>query len=225
MTKAQKKFLIGFGLVLALWHSMHLPFVQHAFLQFLAVGEVPGRAEPLSPQAVYLLLATIFSCSLVMIFRREIMRSLRKSQYAQNPIHRMRNKQPQWEEPNGGPIVIPKRTVTSAKVPEQKLSLRDRRLPALYLPPVMPTVWRFIDWEIRIIAVIYQCMRTIISKIWTDAVFGAKSVWQWAEPYIRRFDKHIEKELRRRKSTATILEIVGECRGALRTRRRTHFKA
>jgi hypothetical protein len=216
MTRGDKKFIIGLSLVLTLWRVVEMPAVQHAFLQFLAVGEVPGLKQPLSPKAVYMVVATLFSLSLILIFRKELIRSVRRYRPVGQPSASPNLK------PEPSVIVIRRlRGAVSLTIPIPKLRLGDKKLPALYvpsIPSVMPIIWRLMDLEMRMIAAAYRSIRVASRFTWRHTRAAGIKLWSWLEPRFRSLDKRIEKRVRRNDVLSEILEIVEECWRMLRLR-------
>lgn len=200
MTHGEKKFIIWFGLALALWRIIELSVVQNAFLQFLAVGQVPITHKTLSPHGVFLVLATVFSASLLLIFRTELVRSLRR--------HGRSESQAKTVEET---VVITRSRRAVEAVPAPKLGIKDRKLPLLYVPSIRPFARKAKAVLRKAAAAEYDSLRTIFVFIWKVLVFVAIHVWRFAEPRIRRFDKWLDQELHKNHAAAEIIGVIEEC--------------
>jgi|GEM_PF-1568525 len=76
MSSGEKKFVIWLGVALVLWRLVQAIPVQDAFFRFVAMGIVPGARMALTPHQVYLVLASVFSLCLVVVFWKELRRSV-----------------------------------------------------------------------------------------------------------------------------------------------------
>ncbi len=218
MTRTQKKFLIFLAGTLALWRMAELPVVQNAFLQFLAVGQVPGTDVFLSPKAVFILLAAIFATSLILIFRKELVGSISRSRRVVAGTASRDSAAIPVKRSEKGIVISRPRRIAGVNIPEGKLNLKDKIFPALYVPPLRPAIWRLMDWEMRMLSIGYRHIKVVSVVVWFQVLRG----WRRLEPHIRRLDKIIEKRVRKNHVVSELIEIAEECwRVVAASRRKT----
>jgi len=232
MTSGEKKFIIWFALTLLLWRIAEAPAVQSAFLQFLAVGQVPGTDATLSPKGVFLVIATVFSLSLIAIFWSNLKRSFNRRRHS-----RTTHTHHQAEivtNPGAGrsmadqPVLLSKPQPFSAMhIPAPKLSINDKKLPLLYVPSMQPFLRKARGFLKKtgivlrkIAAAEYDSLKTIFTFIWKVIVFVSMALWRFAEPRFRAFDKWLERKVHKNHVTSEILEILEECWRAVTADRR-----
>jgi len=228
MTRGEKKFLILFGLTLVLWRLVELPAVQNAFIQFLAAGQVPGMEKTLSPKGVFWVLAGVFSISLILIFWTDIKRSFGKRRIARVASNTANNTASNATDSDykdisnrsdGQPVVIARpRSSRAAHIPHAKLSLKDKKMPVLYVPSIRPFAKKVRVFLGKVGVVLrkgaaaeYDSLKTIFTFIWKVVVFVGLFVWRFAEPRIRKLDKWLERKLHKNPVASEIMEIVQEC--------------
>jgi hypothetical protein len=215
MRAGEKKVLIWLALVLLLWRLFEVARVEEAFLQFMTVGALPGTDKTLSPDQVLILVAALFSVSLLLIFRKELVRSVRiRATAAQR--HNLPETTQEATDPE--PIIVRKRQSKGIRIPMPRLQTQDKRLPELYIPSVMPAIWRVMDWEMkqltrlyRLLAKTYQRLKTIVVK--GGKIIGIYSIafWRWLEPQLRAFDKWLEKKAHKNRVSSDLIEIIDDC--------------
>lgn len=215
MRAGEKKVLIWLALVLLLWRLFEVARVEDAFLQFMTVGALPGTDKTLSPDQVLILVAALFSVSLLLIFRKELARSVRNGAAA---VQRHSYPEATQNEDAEQPIIVRKRHPKGMRIPMPRLQIQDKKLPELYVPSIMPTIWRAMDWEMkqlarlyRLLVTGYQHLRTLILK--GGKILGIYSVafWRWLEPQLRAFDKWLEKKARKSRVSSDLIEIIDDC--------------
>lgn len=205
-----------------------MPAIQSAFLQFLTVGEVPGMYGTLSPDTVFIILAGIFSLSLLLIFGKEIKSSMRRRRVVSGaqslghtPVVTPISNKPAPIHPKNEPvmsIVIKRpRYFAGTPIPVLKLNLKDKKLPVLYIPSLRPlghklaVVGRKLGVLIRrAIVAEYDSLKTIFGFLWVSTVIVSGQIWEFARPRIRRMGSWIGKRIRRNDLVAEILEVAEE---------------
>jgi hypothetical protein len=220
MTSGEKKFIIWFALILLLWRIVEAPAVQSAFLQFLAVGQVPGTDMTLSPKGVFLVIATVFSLSLIAIFWSNLKQSFNKRRHS-HARHQERSAIDQ-------PVLLSKpRPFAAAQIPAPKLDINDKKLPLLYVPSMRPFLQKVRNLfkktgviARKAVAAEYDSLKTIFTFMWKVIVFVSMALWRFAEPRFRKFDKWLERKAHKNHVTSEILEILEECWRAVVTDRR-----
>ncbi|MET1033104.1 MAG: hypothetical protein ABWX94_01250 [Candidatus Saccharimonadales bacterium] len=264
MTHGEKKFIIWFAAALLLWRIVHVPAIQNAFLQFLTVGEVPGMYGTLSPDTVFVILACIFSLSLILIFGKELKRSLTRRRVADaklvvhapapvtlgavllrqtdaistvsgnnesNNKHRVSHKaaKQQKHEPTIAIVIKRPRYFAGTPIPVLKLNLKDKKMPALYVPSLRPlgrrlaTIGRKIGVLLRKgAAAEYDSLRTIFVFLWKSTTIVSGQIWDFAKPRIRRMQAWIGRRIRKNDFVAEVLEVIEEIwRSMTLSRRKT----
>lgn len=219
MRAGEKKALLIFALVLLMWRVFEVARVEDAFLQFMTVGALPWTNKVLSPDQVLLLVAALFSVSLLLIFRKELVRSFRRRAVAhrQPTVVRAAAKEPVASPPSTS-IVVRMRRHKGVRIPMPQLQIRDKKLPELYIPSIMPTVWRVMDWEMKQLASLYRLLGKVYQWVKVHAIKGGKHAWtygavfwKWLEPRLREFDKWLEKKARKNRVSSDIIEILDDC--------------
>lgn len=214
MRAGEKKALIWLAVVLLLWRVFELAHVEDLFLQFITVGALPGTDKTLSPDQVLILVAVLFSLSLLLIFRKELVRSFR--------VRSVAHQQVASADKEAGlklrSIVIRRGHHGSIRIPMSQLQIRDKKLPELYLPSPMPTIWRIIDWEMKQFSRLYQLLsktyrdlKPVVIKAGRRAMEYAIMAWGWLEPQLRAFDKWLERKASKNRISSDFIEILDDC--------------
>lgn len=229
MTRGEKKFILWFGVTLVLWRVVHSPSVQDAFLQFLAIGQIPLTNTMLSPDAVFMVLAGVFSGSLLLIFHKEIAASAKgRRRHHSGQIETAQMLTPDIVESSAtdiSAIIIRGSRHEGTAIPAPKLSLRDKKLPMLYIPSARPYVRRAGVMLRKAAIAEYDSLRTIFVFIWRVIVITVAYMWRFTKPRIYQIDKWLDRKLHQNALASEILEIIGECWRSVMVSRRKSEKS
>lgn len=209
MRAGEKKALVVLALVLLSWRLFEEAQIEDAFLEFVTVGALPWTDKTLSPDQVLILTAALFSLSLLLIFRRELVRSFRiRAVDTTSAAVGTRSTS----------ITLRRQRHKGVRIPMPSLRIRDKKLPELYLPSIMPAIWRFIDWEMRqfvrlyrALVKMYRFLKVLAIKGWKRVRSCVAALWRWLEPQIRTFDKWLEKKARKHRFASEVIEVLDDC--------------
>jgi hypothetical protein len=170
------------------WLLLGIPSFSNAVISFLTVGAIPGTGRSLSPVQIYWLLGAVFVVILFVVFRKELISAFGLTRTGRGHTVRM-------------PIPHPYDPITVVTPPIRK-------------PSVVARIKKS-KWAWRLQAVLYVFMMQIVAATKrTQALLVA--LGRKAAPYIRRFDRWLEKKLRQYEHTATLLSIGNEMNATFR---------
>lgn len=203
MRSWEKKFLIVFALALGLWRVFELEPVQNAFFEFLAAGEIPGTNIVLAPDDVFVLLATLFSMTLLLIFRKEFNASFKKRALTS------KTKKRPTKAASVKPVVVIKNVKNKNIIIQEEVDRSGTFFPVLYLPAISFRWLKRISMKmIGYVSAGWQKTKSLSARFLRYMAENLRTFWIWLEPHIRVLDKKIEKKLRSYKRTANVIEII-----------------
>lgn len=206
-----------------LWLLLGVPAVANTLVDFLTVGAIPGTDRTLTPSQIYGLLAVVFVVVSGLIFRKELQRLYGRIKARNVAIG-------QAAQPVSMPIphpLSPITIITPADVRETVLPAGPRKTQLWAWR--MKGVWLLlrIQWAQYVSVARAWAVRTGKLIAWHAAVAGrsiarisvvaakfaarkAVDLWRAIEPYLRRFDKWLEKKLHEYDHASTLLSIGNE---------------
>lgn len=205
----------------------------NAIVLFGTAGVVPGTDIVLTPEQVYMVLGGVLFVSVVAIFWRNIVRTVRRSRTFWVAS---RGSVPEEGEARESSAIVPS-AATPAKLPDtQPKPVVVITIPAQ--PSPLVKAWRVVRPQLLIALAVFLklcikglgrmsvAMRRL--SLWLYR-YGVR-LWMWAEPRIRRFDKQIEITVKKNKDLAaalricsTAVKVANERIAAFRARRDTRY--
>jgi hypothetical protein len=215
-------------LVLAIketWLLLGIPAVENALVSFLTVGAIPGTNKTLTPDEVYKLVVALVVIIGVLIFRKDIVRLFQKAKASQSEEQTASSAMPIPHPLAPIAVITPDKADKSEEVP-RKQHVWAWRLQGVWLLVRIQTI-RFV-LVTKLAALQYAkllagysmnakqfLVRASIAAAKKTAI-AAVAFWRAIEPYLRRFDRWLERKLHQYDQTATLLALGNEMTSTLR---------
>ncbi len=197
MTDGQKKFLLIFAGLLAVWRIVHVPGFAEGFWNFFAMGITPWDNRMLAPNTMIRIALIIFAVTVFMVFRKEFFAAIpaRKSRpvkkaapVALKPPKAKKDWSPQVDFVRKHSGAMRQRTVAVWRASGRLIAR------------VTQSCWRAMNQGARNL---YRIGRVAIIFLVAIAIIA----WRWIEPHIRTFDQWLNLRLHQNPTTAEILRI------------------
>lgn len=212
------KLGLFFAGIIGLWQLWESDTAIDAIVVFSTSGIVPGTGIVLSPEQVYMVLGGFLVLVIMALFWKQTSRPFRAllrlwqgralrvietpvntaatsvNQQASKPI--VTDIEGWSSEPIEQPVVI--------QLPAQPSKLRKawmRMRPHLVVAAGV---------TLELIVRGLQAAAVFLSRVSFKAYGYGMQAWLWAEPYLRRFDKRLERTVKRNKEVAAFLHAGGE---------------
>jgi hypothetical protein len=225
-----KKTFMKLGLICAivygLWSLWENDAAVNAFILFCTAGVVPGTGVELTPQQVYIVLGSILFIAIMLIFAKEVRRDIRAVRTAwrnwrQKAIMSTGEHQI-VEEVTTHTVTItatdpqPQLAAIVEQKPEEARPVVVIALP--HQPGLFARMWQSVRPKLIIAtgatleALLKAADRTaVLISRGSMRVYGyGVQAWLWVEPYLRRFDKWLERTLKSNKDIAAGLHLWSE---------------
>ncbi|MET0779456.1 MAG: hypothetical protein ABWY71_01340 [Candidatus Saccharimonadales bacterium] len=226
-----KKTFLKLGLICAilygLWRLWENDAAVNAFILFCTAGIVPGTNVELTPEQVYIVLGSILFVAIMLIFAKEVLRDIRavrsawrnwrqKAIMATGEHHIVEEVTAAHSVTVTGTDLQPQTAAFAERKPEGSAPVVVIALPRQ--PGIFARMWR--ATRPKLIIAVGATLETILKAADRTAVLASRGslqlyrygmqFWLWVEPYLRRFDKWLERTLKSNKDIAAFLHMWSE---------------
>jgi hypothetical protein len=226
--KTYLKLGLIFAIVYGLWRLWENDAAVNAFILFCTAGIVPGTGVELTPEQVYIVLGSILFVSIMLIFAKELARDMRAIRSAWRNWRQKAIMATGEHQIVEDAEIIHDVVTVAATDPQPQAVVAAKHEPAESKPVVviaLPQQPGFFAkmWQAtrpKLIIALGASLETLLKFADRTAVLGSRAsmraygygmqFWLWVEPYLRKFDKWLERTLKSNKDVAAVLHIWSE---------------